>query len=274
MHHFDKPTCRIWVLWRQVLFGDTLVKSLYLALLLPALTAHAEDMAKVRGGAFRPLYLKADAPLVRVNTFALDKKPVTNARFAAFIQKHPEWARGRVGADKAEADYLKHWVKQGSGYTFKPQDADKPVVNVSWYAAVAYCRAQGKRLPDTREWEYVARASAAREDGSKEKGYRQTILNWYARAGQAPLRAVGQSRPNYWGIYDMHGLIWEWTQDFINAGIATGSDARGGVDPKMFCGGGAGAADPGDYAAFMRYGFRSSLKSTFTLNSLGFRCAK
>jgi sulfatase modifying factor 1 len=77
------------------------------------------------------------------------------------------------------------------------------------------------------------------------------------------------------GFFDLHGLVWEWTSDF-NSAIVTG-DARGdtGLDRQLFCGAGsAGAKDTGNFPAFMRYGFRSSLKAPYTVHNLGFRCAK
>ena len=67
-------------------------------LLLPAPASAANNMAAIRGGSFRPLYLAADAPLSKVDNFLLDKKPVTNAQFAAFVRQQPQWQRGRVPA--------------------------------------------------------------------------------------------------------------------------------------------------------------------------------
>ncbi len=67
-------------------------------LLLPDTASAANDMATIRGGSFRPLYLAADAPLSKVDNFLLDKKPVTNAQFAAFVRQQPQWQRGSVEA--------------------------------------------------------------------------------------------------------------------------------------------------------------------------------
>ncbi len=74
---------------------------------------------------------------------------------------------------------------------------------------------------------------------------------------------------------DLHGLVWEWTSDF-NSALVTG-DARGdtGLERQLFCGAGSlGASDRANYAAFMRFGFRSSLRAGYTVHNLGFRCAK
>ena len=154
---------------------------------------------------------------------------------------------------------LKHWVKNGSNsYAPKPSEMKHPVTNVSWFAANAYCSAQGKRLPTIDEWEFAAQASATQKNGTGEPNYNRTILDWYADGGRKGLQNVGKNKPNYWGVYDMHGLIWEWTEDF-NSSQLTSSNA--------------GSSDPSNYAAFLRYGIRTSLQSKYVLHNLGFRCA-
>ena len=232
--------------------------------------AGAAEMAKISGGNYRPLYLKKDTPMIAVKPFQLDKLPVTNREFAAFVAKNPQWQRGKISSKQAEASYLRQWVQSGNGYAPNAADLNKPVTNVSWFAANAYCNAQGKRLPTIDEWEYAGMASATQKNGTNEPGYTRTILDWYADGSSKGLRDVGKSRPNYWGVSDMHGLIWEWTEDFNSSLLSSGS-----ADANLFCSGAAiGTADPSDYAAFMRYGIRTSLQSKFVLNNLGFRCAK
>ena len=233
-----------------------------------------DTMVNIAAGDYRPLYLSVDSPLINVPSFWLDKTPVTNREFQRFIEENPKWQRGKTPRLFVEENYLSHWIKASNQYKPHSTDLEKPVVFISWYAAQAYCQAKQKRLPTIAEWEYVAQASSTQKDGSTEKGYNQKILDWYAKAAKQPLVAVGQDEANYWGVHNMHGLIWEWTDDFNSNLISGESRGDSSVNKAIYCASGSvGAVDPSDYAAFMRYGFRSSLNAKFTLGSLGFRCA-
>ena len=229
------------------------------------LSAHAVEMANIPGGSYRPLYLKKDTPMISVKPFQIDKTPITNAEFAQFVKANPKWQRGNVSAKQAEPNYLKQWDKNGP----KAADVNKPVTNVSWFAAHAYCAAQGKRLPTNDEWEFVGLASELQANGSNEPSYNRTILSWYEN-GSKGLKNIRQNKPNFYGVYDMHGLIWEWTSDFNSSQITSGT-----LKAADFCGSGAvNSSDPSNYAAFLRYGIRTSLQPNFVLHNMGFRCAK
>ncbi|WP_165008360.1 formylglycine-generating enzyme family protein [Neisseria yangbaofengii] len=244
--------------------------SLSVISLLVCSSAMAAEMATVEAGSYRPLYLKKDTPMIHVRSFKIDKYPVTNAEFAEFVKKHPQWQKGKANKKQVEPTYLKHWNRTGSNaYAPKPNEMKHPVTNVSWFAANAYCTAQGKRLPTIDEWELAGLASATQKNGSNEESYNRTILDWYADGGRNGLRNVGMGKPNYYGLYDMHGLIWEWTEDFNSSLLNSGS-----ADSSMFCSGASlGSTDPTNYAAFLRFGIRTSLQSKYGLHNLGFRCA-
>jgi formylglycine-generating enzyme required for sulfatase activity len=152
-----------------------------------------------------------------------------------------------------------------------------PVTNVSWFAAKAYCQWQHKRLPRVAEWEYAAQASADTPDGRSDPSYVSRMLAWYAVRSPPVPPPVGRGEKNYWGVYDLHGVVWEWVADF-NTALVTG-ESRGDSDfeRNLFCGAGAVGvteAQRVNYPAFMRYAYRSSLQGHYTVNNLGFRCAK
>jgi formylglycine-generating enzyme required for sulfatase activity len=229
-------------------------------------------MMLIPGGAYKPL-LTQNAPVRSVPPFLLDIDCVTNGQFLEFVRAHPQWRRSQVKAIFADSGYLKHWASDLEPGTSAPLDA--PVVNVSWFAARAYLKAQGKRLPTTDEWEFAARASATEPDASKDANFTAQILSWYSHPSPPVLPAVGGAEANVYGVRGLHGLVWEWVLDFNNA-ISTGeSRDRNELDRLAFCGAGAlGSADPGNYAAYMRFAFRSSLQGSYCIANLGFRGAK
>jgi sulfatase modifying factor 1 len=238
-----------------------------------AATNRPLGMVAISGGVFKPLFRStADFKEVAVKPFCLDVLPVTNEDFLRFVRANPRWQRTAVKRLFADESYLKNWAGDLELGTNASPNA--PVTFVSWFAAKAYAQWACKRLPTTAEWELVAAAGYTNVDGEVDAAFKRDLLAWYASPVQKPAN-VGAGRTNYWGVHDLHGLVWEWVADF-NTSMVTG-DARGdtGLDRQLFCGSGAvGAKDVSNYAAFMRYGFRSSLKADYCVHNLGFRCAK
>ncbi|PRY84560.1 formylglycine-generating enzyme family protein [Mongoliibacter ruber] len=234
-------------------------------------TAQEKSMALVDGGNYTPLYGVGEQADAEVLEFYLDINPVSYSDFQLFVQQNPEWQKSKVKKIFADSRYLSNWEND----TQAPTDLlDKPVTMISWFAAKAYCECQGKRLPTVDEWEFAAMASASKKDAREDSLYNVSILRSYEQP-KTYLKTVGLSPANYWGIKDLHGMVWEWTQDF-NSIILTGeSRNNGNTDAGLFCAAGAiGAKDMMNYAAFMRYAMRSSIKANYAITTIGFRCAK
>ena len=248
--------------------------ALLLLIPLAGLAAGAADYVQLPGGNFRTALKyedrKGDA---RIAPFALMRKPVTNAEFLAFVQAHPQWRRDRVARVFAEPRYLSHWAGADAlGTKALPQ---QPVVQVSWFAAQAYCESQGARLPSWDEWEYVAAADETRRDARRDPAWRERILRWYSRPSNQALPRTGLQTPNAYGVQDLHGLVWEWTEDFSSLLVAADNRNQGDADNAKFCGAGALSMDDRDnYAVLMRVAMLSSLDAEDTTANLGFRCAK
>ena len=139
---------------------------------------------------------------VRVNSFGLSKYEVTFEEYDRFTN-----ATGRPPTKD-----------NGRGR------GGRPVINVSWEDAVAYARwlstetGESYRLPSEAEWEYAARAGTERAYGwgnmiGRNRANCDGCGSQWDDRQSAP---VGSFSPNGWGVYDMHGNVWEWVQDCWN----------------------------------------------------------
>jgi formylglycine-generating enzyme required for sulfatase activity len=171
----------------------------------------------------------------------------------------------------ADAQYLSHWT---SASQIETQQRDQPVVQVSWFAASAYCEARGGRLPTWYEWEYVAAASEKRSDARSDEAWRQKILGWYSKSARGSLPRVGQTPANFYGVRDLHGLVWEWVDDVSGMLVAGDNRQQSDPDTLKFCGPGALTMEQKDnYATLMRIAMLSSMQASYTSATMGFRCA-
>ena len=209
--------------------------------------------------------------LATVKPFSLRALPVSNAEFASFVQKSPEWSSKQVASIFADSQYLNHWPVSGLP---GPVQLKQPVTNVSWFAAQAYCESEGARLPTWHEWEYAAAADAKRVDARNDPAWRERILSWYSRKS-APLQNAGLTAKNIYGIHDLHGVVWEWVHDASALMVSGDSRNQGDPDTLQFCGAGAlSANDRENYPVLMRIAMLSSLGAASTNRNLGFRCSK
>jgi formylglycine-generating enzyme required for sulfatase activity len=238
---------------------------------VPGARAAGMDVA-IAGGKFEsvlppsPEVKTADVP-----PFRLDVTPVSNADFAKFVRKHPEWRRDRVAGLFADDGYLRHWASPTEPAAAM---AKQPVTQVSWFAASAYCEARGARLPRWHEWELAAAASDKVRDARNDPAWRQQILDWYSRSARGGLPDVGLSPANYYGVRDLHGVVWEWVEDAGSMLVSEDSREQGDPNRDRFCGSGAiNLEQKENYAMLMRIAMLSSMKASYSSNSMGFRCA-
>lgn len=238
--------------------------------------AQSDQDVKIEAGAFLPFYsLSGDS--VNVPSFYMDKYPVTNQEFLEFVTENPKWQRSKIKSVFAGDDYLKHWA----GDLDLGENSDKlknsPVTNVSWFAARAYAKWKGRRLPTLDEWEYVASASETKALASRDTSFQNKILDWYSKPNPETHPSIGQNKPNYHGVYDLHGLVWEWVQDFNTVFVSGESRADQDKLNQFYCAAGSTAAsdeDKANYVAFLRYSLRGSLAADYSIGNLGFRTAK
>lgn len=253
----------------------TSVSTIFLTTFVTTSLLNATEFVTVPKGKFEAIWLspvskKAKAQsnqvIITVNSFEAHTYPVTVAQFKEFLVIHPEWSKKNTTSLFKDDYYL-------LDIETAPEKA--PITFVSWFAAKAYCEAYGLRLPTINEWEYAATASETKKNAQREEKFLRRILDWYGEPQGERLKDVGSIYKNIYGIWDMHGLIWEWVDDFNSSFVTGESREDNSFNKDMFCGAGAlSSTDKENYAAFMRFAFRSGLKGKSSVWNLGFRCVK
>ena len=203
--------------------GDVIQKSLIESPQDPveAEGAAPEGMVLIPAGTFRMGSYDASSgneqPVhtVYVDAFYMDETEVTNAQFKAFLLENPRWQKdriksrfhNRIKSRFLSGDYLYDW----NGNNYPDDEAAYPVVYVSWYAAMAYSKWAGKRLPTEAEWEYAARGGLSGQKYPNGNMLTPRDANYgYNVKGTT---AVGSYPGNGYGLYDMAGNVWEWCLD-------------------------------------------------------------
>jgi hypothetical protein len=163
-----------------------------------------------------------------------------------------------------------------------------PVEQVSWIEVNEFIRRineidPGKtyRLPSEAEWEYACRAESSTRFpwGDDPNYYSLDIFCWVSENNRGATHPIAQKRPNAWGLYDMHGNVFEWCQDWYhNAYFGAPSDGSAWVSPigeYRVHRGGSSVMDSWEYnARRCRSAFRSRSKPASRHYDLGFRLVK
>ncbi len=159
--------------------------------------------------------------VILTGPFYMGVHDVTVGQFKAFVketgyQTEPEKGGGayRFADGSWQLDPLANWQNPG----FEQSD-DHPVVCVSWNEANAFCNWLSKKekrmyqLPTEAQWEYACRAGTTTAysfgDDPKDLG----DYAWYQDNSGNHTHPVGGKKPNPWGLYDMHGNVWQWCAD-------------------------------------------------------------
>lgn len=174
-------------------------------------------------------------------------------------------------------------------------DEKRPVEQVSWFDAVEFCNLlselagymppydirnrsciferNGFRLPTEAEWEYACRAGNDNSrycTGDKESDLQRVA--WYRSNSSGTTHPVGSKTPNAWGLYDMHGNVWEWCNDWMeNYGNLSKNNPRGpgAGNSRVLRGGGWHYGAEGCHVAY-----RQRARPEYKISAVGFRVVR
>ncbi len=259
--------------------GLALLMTLALGIAASSLGAEGH-MVRLAGGTFimgsdRGLADERPPHGVTLTPFWIDRRPVTNAEFAAFLERIGDTKndRGQNLYDWDDGDARVHKVagqwRADAGFE------NHPVIEASWYGARDFCAGHGKRLPSEAEWEFAARGSEGRTypwgeappNPSRARygvGYGQTVPAGSLAAGATPD-----------GVLDLAGNVHQWTASVAASYPYRADDGR--EDPDRFADRvtRGGAADT--RAETLRSTWRGASVSRGSRgghHNIGFRCAK
>ena len=194
--------------------------------------------------------------------FWLQKYELTQGQWEAVMHTHP-------------------WVRQA----FVIDDPERPAVYINWYDTQEYVAALNAaaggglyRLPTEAEWEYACRAGTSTrwhfgDDESQMVDYMWYKVNAWDKGEQYAM-VPGGRLPNQWGLYDMHGNVWEWVQDWFAQDSYTDSTV---VDPQGVAYGSMKVRKGGDFHYYPR-GTRSARRGRsyplFEVSVIGMRLVR
>ena len=139
--------------------------------------------------------------LVYLDSFTIDKNEVTGKEFESYLEVHPK-----------EHPTITGWY----GRKVRPGMSRIPVIGLTWKRCTNYCAWRGKRLPTEAEWEYACRAGTSGSYSYDNTQQSLADVAWYKENSGDLVHAVAGKMPNRWGLFDMHGNLWEWCSDLYS----------------------------------------------------------
>ncbi len=176
-----------------------------------------------------------------------------------------------------QAQWMAIFDENPSGF----EGPERPVEMVSWQDAQMFIQKLNEnentkhyRLPTEAEWEYAARAGSQSTYCFGNQKNQLGEYAWFRSNSDGKTHPVGQLKPNAWGLYDMHGNVHEWCQDWFDRNYYGVSGKKSPVGPKDGLGKVSRGGDWGSEEWYCRSAIRSLSSPSRRSNRLGFRVVK
>lgn len=190
------------------------------------------DMVAVKGGTAtigspekEPGRKSDEGPVhsVELDPFWIGKYEITWEQYELFVYPAIEKERNAktttVNKNRITVDAVTSPTPPFTDMSFGMGKAGYPAVNMTQYAALAYCKwltektGHFYRLPTEAEWEYACRAGSREAYSFGNDKNQLADYAWYSKNSKEKYQKAGTKKPNAWGLYDMHGNVAEWTLD-------------------------------------------------------------
>ena len=209
--------------------------------------------------------------IVSLDAFYLDKHEVTIAEYQEFVKathgNHPEWSKpgGKFNLETGKEKYYRRVADLIANCP------SCPVFGIFWEDAYAYCRWKNRRLPTEAEWEAAAAAGSPNKYSFGDSEADAGDFAWNETNSVELPHKTGTKAPSALGLYDMHGNVWEWVQDFYDKTYYTASPRKNPEGPESgrehVIRGGSWASTAEEMAVTNRASYGKAN------DDIGFRCA-
>jgi len=232
----------------------TAPKAVAVATAPPIALVPLTNMVPIQAGSF----MRIRYPVTLTYAFWISKCEVTQAEYQAVTGKNPSKFTGDL---QRPVDKVSHMDAQAycEAITRRERDARRLPVGLEY------------RLPTEAEWEYACRAGTTNRFSFGDDTTDAALYAWTDENSEASTHPIGLKRPNPWGLYDMHGNVWEWVHDWFAEYPAMALTNPAGPPTskfKVFRGGGWN-----NEIQFARSGNRFMMSATNGIHFVGFRMA-